>query len=245
LAAVIALNLIAALVVGAATNPAALAHSPLRRPTVWLVGDSITRQYSPLLSARHPGWDVVDLGVGGETSPRGLCRVRGLFGLASAPSNWCSPPQPVLDPPREAPDVAVVLFGANDFNFSLSYEGPVDDPMIVEQAHSNLVQIARLFSDRGTSAVIGLPFSVRSRPDLHEYPADISARVHTYWRMQDELRAALMDDGLQLVDFMAPSVRYFEGRENPPYVHASAKGIRFLSRRASASIRVALKARRR
>jgi hypothetical protein len=49
---------------------------PDLRPAVWLFGDSITALYCPVLQQEQPEWNVVCLGVPGETTTQGLLRLQ-------------------------------------------------------------------------------------------------------------------------------------------------------------------------
>ncbi len=111
------------------------------RPVVWAFGDSNTYGYAPYLAAARPGWDVRNLGVGGETSAGGLTRATTtLAGVAAA----------------DRPHVAVVAYSTNDMVHHLFLDDPAFAPPTVGQ---HVGAIADAFEAVSAKVVVGLPLN--------------------------------------------------------------------------------------
>jgi lysophospholipase L1-like esterase len=150
------------LVAGDGANAAA-------RPRVWCVGDSITQRYAPALAARQPGWEVLDLGVGGERSDAGLARLTDRLAASG-----------------EKPDVVVVFFGTNDLVAGLlKHEagyGPVE-------AASNVAAMVDRVRAAGARVLVGLPVGM-PRPRAGDPPPAV-AILRALRRGAARLRAIL------------------------------------------------------
>lgn len=67
------------------TSTTSTTTSTIPRPNVWIFGNSIAQLICPPLTADHPEWNVVCVGVGGEQTTTGLPRLTGLLSTAEPP----------------------------------------------------------------------------------------------------------------------------------------------------------------
>ena len=190
----------------------AAAAAPLR---VWCLGDSITVRYARALAERRPDWTVTDLGIGGERSDEGRARLERI--LAS-------------DPP---PDVAIVIYGANDIVAGRLEGRPGHGPA---QAAENLRAIAARLRGAGVVPIVALP--VGAPPPSPSDPPDAREKLVALRRGFAELRRALGRERPR-VDFRLTEKGLFVDA-----VHPSREGGALLAARAEAAIVRALRAGR-
>lgn len=192
-----------------------------------MIGDSITFAYgnyvlhrvedpiSPLYGvSRWRRWEVVNLGQGGERSAAGLARIRELLRTTAAP------------------DVAVVLYGANDVfvdRVAPVLRFPRESGYDTAQIEANILEIKRILEERGSAVVIGFPFM-----STHRVPEDLPLKARRIARAlargYADLRAALIDD--------APTVDLRTARKCfVDHVHPNEKGKRLIAVRARAAVR--------
>jgi lysophospholipase L1-like esterase len=185
--------------------PARAVADPLQ---VWCVGDSIVLRYARRLQALEPGWAVTDLGVGGERSDEGRARL-----------------EEVLRD-RSAPDVAIIIYGANDLVAGrvqgMSGHGP-------ESAATNIRAMAARLRAAGAIPIVALP--VGSPPPRPDDPESGRRTLVTLRRGFRELRALLQRERPH-VDFRLTRHEQFVDA-----VHPSPTGATLIAKRASQAVR--------
>jgi lysophospholipase L1-like esterase len=185
--------------------PSADAATPLR---VWCLGDSIVRFYARELARLEPTWDVVDVGVGGERSDQGRERLETLLGE------------------RPAPDVAVIIFGANDVVAGgMRGEAGIGP----ETAAANIRAMAAQLRAAGVLPIIALP--VGAPPVRPDDPRSARLTLVALRRGFAELRKLLHAEHPH-VDFrLTRHERFIDA------VHPSPSGAAIIAARARAAIR--------
>jgi lysophospholipase L1-like esterase len=183
-------------------------------PRVWCVGDSITHFYSPVLATREPGWTVLDLGRGGERSDHGLVRLVGL--LAENP----------------APDVVVIVFGANDVATRVMEGDRTYGP---RSAAGNIRAMARLVRAAGAVPVVALPLGAPP-PDAAD-DATVQRNLRALRRGFATLRAALRDERPRV------DLRLLRRADFLDALHPRPAGVDLIARRVARAVRRAAAAR--
>lgn len=184
--------------------PSAEASTPLQ---VWCLGDSIVRFYVGELARLEPTWNVVDVGVGGERSDQGRTRLENLLGE------------------RPPPDVAIIIFGANDVVAGrLRGETGVGP----ETAAANIRAMAARLRAAGALPIIALP--VGAPPVRLGDPGPDRFTLVALRRGFAELRTLLHAERPH-VDFRLTRHELFVDA-----VHPSPSGAAILAARARAAI---------
>ena len=183
----------------------AVAETPLQ---VWCVGDSIVLRYARRLQALEPGWAVIDLGLGGERSDEGRVRLESTLR------------------DRPAPDVAIIIYGANDLVAGRVNGMPGHGP---ETAAANIRAMAARLRAAGAVVIIALP--VGSPPPRPDDPESGRRTLVTLRRGFRELRALLHREHPH-VDF-----RLTRSEQFVDAVHPSPAGAAVIAARARKAVR--------
>lgn len=193
-------------------GPSAAADKPLQ---VWCVGDSIVRLYARELATLEPGWTVDDLGRGGERSTEGRPRLDTLLGE------------------RPAPDIVILIYGANDVVADrMRHEAGFGS----ESAAANIRAMAARVRAAGALPIIALP--VGSPPLRPEDPAEARTTLVALRRGFAELRRLLHAEHPH-VDFRLTKHEHFFDA-----VHPSPTGAQVIAARARLAVRRARKSAR-
>jgi lysophospholipase L1-like esterase len=183
----------------------AVAETPLQ---VWCVGDSIVRRYAKRLQELEPGWTVIDLGLGGERSDEGRARLESVLR------------------DRPAPDIAIIIYGANDL-----YAGRVQGMPGhgSDSAATNIRAMAARLRAAGAAPIIALP--VGSPPPRPDDPESGRRTLVALRRGFRELRALLHREHPH-VDFRLTRHEQFVDA-----VHPSPAGGALIAARARRAVR--------
>ena len=178
------------------------------RPRVWCVGDSITHFYVPVLVEHEPAWTIIDLGRGAERSDHGLLRVIAL--LAENP----------------APDVVILLFGANDVGARVLENDPAHGPA---EAAANVREMARRVRAAGAVPVVALP--VGAPPGTADDAPDARRNLRALRRGFAALRAALRGERPRVDLRLARRALFLDA------LHPRPAGVELIARRVAAAVR--------
>ena len=180
------------------------------RPIVWALGDSITNSYAPILARANPQWSIVNLARSGETSGKAVSRLSSI--LSTQP----------------APEVVVILYGANDIFGSV--------PTVTIK--SNILRMKQMLAERRPTVLVGLPFAPprpqKDTPIPSKAPPEFLAALAKMYGGYNDLRDALST--------VRPTVDFQFTRDDylADIVHPNAAGAEFLAERAARKIRWAL-----
>jgi lysophospholipase L1-like esterase len=185
--------------------PLAAAQAPLR---VWCVGDSIVLRYASVLRRLEPRWEVVDLGLGGERSDQGRAR------LETALKE------------RPAPEVAIIIYGANDLVAGRLKGIPGHGP---KTAAANIRAMTAALRAAGALPIVALP--VGAPPPRPEDPPEGRQTLVVLRRGFAELRGLLHEERPH-VDFRLTRQELFIDA-----VHPAPAGAAIIAARARAAVR--------
>ena len=188
--------------------------SALADPLVVLcAGDSITKQYAPVLQERRPDWTVVNAGVGGETSDSGARRLPGLLSTYR-------------------PQVVVLAWGANDALQRVS------NPRFTPRYTARQIRAMRsIVRSRGMRAIVALP--VGTAPTDPSYGDVINAHLLQYGDALNDIRDAIGGKP-PLVDFSLDQTLMFGVPQLGVGVHPDDAGVEIIVRRVEFAVERAL-----
>jgi lysophospholipase L1-like esterase len=183
-------------------------------PHVWCIGDSITHFYVPALRRLEPTWTITNYGRGGERSDRGLVRLSALLAT------------------RPAPDVVILLWGANDVGARVLAGDTRYGPA---QAAANLREMALQVRLAGAIPIVALP--IGAPPPRAEDPPKDRANLRALRRGFARLR--------RLLRTQAPRADLRLGRRHLflDALHPRPAGVQVIAQRAAAAVRRALRSR--
>lgn len=148
------LGMMMALLAGAATvgkdSPATAPESTASKPVIVCFGDSITAgKYPEFLAEMLPEAQVINAGVGGNTTGQGLARME----------------EDVL---RHRPDTVLILFGTNDsvLRAAKTYRTPLKD------FEENLRTMVERCREAGARPVLGTLLPIMSEPYYTRHPKE-------------------------------------------------------------------------
>ena len=180
---------------------------------VLCAGDSITKQYAPVLQARRPDWTVIDAGVGGETSDSGARRLPGLLATYH-------------------PQVVVLAWGANDALQRAT------NPRFTPQYTARQIRAMRsIVRTRGARAVVALPVGTAATdPSFGEV---INNHLLRYGDALADIRDAIGGKP-PLVDFSLDQTVMFGAPQLGIGVHPDDAGVEIIVRRVELAVERAL-----
>ena len=190
------------------------ATSALADPLVVLcAGDSITKQYAPVLQQRRPDWTVINAGVGGETSDSGARRLPGLLTTYH-------------------PQVVVLAWGANDALQRVS------NPKFTPKYTARQLRVMRsIVRSRGMKAIVALP--VGTIPTDPSYGDVINGHLLQYGDALNDIRDAISGKP-PLVDFSLDQTLMFGVPQLGVGVHPDDAGVDIIVRRVVFAVERAL-----
>jgi lysophospholipase L1-like esterase len=186
------------------------ARPALADPLVVLcAGDSITKQYAPVLQARRPDWTVIDAGVGGEPSDAGARRLPGLLAAYH-------------------PQVVVLAWGAND-----ALQRATNPRYTAKYTARQLRAMRSIVRSRGARAIMALP--VGTAPTDPSYDELINAHLLRYGNALAEIRDAIGGKP-PLVDFSLDQTVMFGVPQLGIGVHPDDAGVEIIVRRVELAV---------